>query len=135
MPVGLQHHLQGKSHMNQPDAIGGIEGINARGFGGARVQQRAGGWMLHTASSMIGDLSDRLFELERTKGEEITGDDAAVHGWWRLGGESLAHDLAQSKLSRFSVVPKQLDQFGTKGSHSNESVKTGGRERLSSALR
>src|SRR5438552_17531609 len=119
MPVRLEHHLQGKSHMNQSEAIGCIEWVNARGFGRARVQQRAGRWMLHTASSMIGDLSDRLFELERTKCEEITGDDAVVHGWWRFGGQSIARDLAQSKLSRFSVVPKQIDQFGTKGSHTS----------------
>src|SRR5436190_1595277 len=132
MPVRLEHHLQGKSHVNQPDAIGCIEWVNASGFSRTRIQQRAGRWMLHSASSMIGDLSDRLLELERTKGEEITGDDAAVHGWWGFGGQPFAHDLAQSKLSRFSVVPKQLDQFGTKGSHSNESVTARGRRRLSS---
>ena len=33
MPIGLEHHFQRESHVQQPDPPAGIPRINARGLG------------------------------------------------------------------------------------------------------
>jgi len=117
MAIGLEHHLEREGHVEQAQAAGVVEGIDAGGLGGALIEQGAGRGVLNASRRVIADLVDSVVEAQGAKGEKIGSDDVVVALRRRVEGQPLGNDLAKLLFALVLVVPQGLQQIGAERRH------------------
>src|SRR4051794_24437428 len=107
VPIWLEHHFQGKGHMQQTYTTAGVKRIDPRSLGGALFQKRPFWRMLHANSSVITDLLHGIDQLVRAESKKVGRHDVIVFLGSRPEPQAISDDIAQANLARFSIVPKQ----------------------------